>query len=94
MKRDLLETTGIVSVVVGFIGLFVFSPIIVFGFAYIGGLILKLFVGSAMAHGICLLFNTDRFSPNDIPLFCAIFATIGKYFKSSQTNNNSKKEEN
>lgn len=29
-----------------------------------------------------------RFTPGFIPLACATLATIGKYFKSSQTNNN------
>lgn len=32
--------------------------------------------------------GTTRFTPDIIPLACATLATIGRYFKSSQTNNN------
>lgn len=88
MKDKTLENIGVGTVIGGFIGLLVFSPILTFGFAYVGGLILKIFVGDLTGHGLNLLFGTNRFSPNDIPLICAILATIGKYFKSSQTNNN------
>lgn len=73
---------------VGVVGLLVFNPVITFGFAWVGGWILKLCVGNAIADGMNLMFNTTRFTPDFIPLACATLATIGKYFKSSQTNNN------
>lgn len=88
MKRETLENIGAVSVITGFIGFLVFSPILTFGFAYIGGLILKWFVGNSLTEGLNLLFNTTRFSAQYIPVLCATLATIGKYFKSTQTNNN------
>lgn len=84
------EKFGIGSVIVGFIGLLVFSPVITFGFAYLGGLILKWIVGNAITDGFNTVFNTVRFSPDLIPIVCATFATIGKYFKAVQTNNNNK----
>lgn len=88
--RDKIESLGWVTVIVGMVGLLVFSPVITFGFAWIGGWILKLFVGDAIASGMNLMFNTTRFTPDFIPLACATLATIGKYFKSSQTNKTEK----
>ena len=87
MKTSSLETVGIVSIVIGIIGLLVFSPIIVFGFAYLGGMILNAFVGELIVDGLNLIFNTTRFTTDLVPLTCATLATIGKYFKSSNTNN-------
>jgi hypothetical protein len=83
-----MKGLGWLTALVGIIGLLVFSPVITFGFAWMGGWILKVCVGSAIADGMNLMFNTSRFTPDFIPLACATLATIGKYFKSSQTNNN------
>ena len=86
--RDKMETLGWITAFVGMIGLLVFSPVFTFGFAWIGGWILKGCVVTTIADGMNLMFNTTRFTPDFIPLACATLATIGKYFKSSQTNNN------
>lgn len=86
-----IEKLGWLTVLIGLIGVLVFSPVITFGLAYLGGWILKVCVGNATADGMNLMFNTTRFTPEFIPLACATLATIGKYFKSSQTNNNKKK---
>lgn len=86
--RSKIEALGWFAAFVGMIGLLVFSPVLTFGLAWIGGWILKVCVGSAIANGMNLMFNTTRFTPDFIPLACATLATIGKYFKSSQTNNN------
>lgn len=83
-----MKGLGWLTALVGIIGLLVFSPVITFGFAWMGGWILKVCVGNAIADGMNLMFNTTRFTPDFIPLACATLATIGKYFKSSQTNNN------
>ena len=90
-RNNGLETVGIVAIVGGFIGLLVISPVLTFGFAYLGGMILNLFVGDAITHGLNVVFDTTRFTTNLIPLTCATLATIGKYFKSSNTNNNKEK---
>jgi len=79
---------GHVALIGGIIGALVFSPIITFGFAYLGGLILKWIIGEAVCNGFNIIFNTNRFTPDLIPIVCATLATIGKYFKSTQTNNN------
>ena len=90
-KSSGLEMVGIMTLIVGFIGLLVFSPIIVFGFAYLGGMILNAFVGELIVDGLNLIFNTTRFTTDLVPLTCATLATIGKYFKSSNTNNDKSK---
>ena len=94
MKNSKLEKVGIVSIVSGvivtFIGLLVFAPVITFGFAYLGGMILDWIVGDKLVNGLNLMFDTTRFTRDLIPLTCATLATIGRYFKSSQTNNNNK----
>ena len=86
--KDKLTVAGAVTLIVGLIGALIFSPVIIFGFAWVGGLILKMCVGDTIASGLILMFNTTRFTPEMIPLACATLATIGKYFKSTQTNNN------
>lgn len=97
MKNSKLETVGIVSIVSGavvtFIVLLVFSPVITFGLAYLGGMILDWIVGEKLVNGLNLMFDTTRFTRDLIPLTCATLATIGRYFKSSQTNNNNKEKE-
>ena len=97
MKNSNLEKVGIVSIVRGvvvtFIGLLVFAPVITFGFAYLGGMILDWIVGEKLVNGLNLMFDTTRFTRDLIPLTCATLATIGRYFKSSQTNNNNKDKE-
>ena len=97
MKNSKLEKVGIVSIVSGvivtFIGLLVFAPVITFGFAYLGGMILDWIVGEKLVNGLNLMFDTTRFTRDLIPLTCATLATIGRYFKSSQTNNNNKEKE-
>ena len=97
MKNSNLEKVGIVSIVSGvvvtFIGLLVFAPVITFGFAYLGGMILDWIVGEKLVNGLNLMFDTTRFTRDLIPLTCATLATIGRYFKSGQTNNNNKDKE-
>lgn len=36
MKKSGFENLGIITVIAGFIGLLVFSPVLTFGFAYLG----------------------------------------------------------
>lgn len=94
MKNNTFENIGIVTTIIGavtgILGLLVFAPVLTFGFAYLGGMILNYFVGNSVVNGLNLLFDTTRFTRDLIPLTCAILATVGKYFRSSQTVNNKK----
>lgn len=88
MKKSSFENLGVVTVISGFVGLLVFSPVLTFGFAYLGGVILDWVVGAKLVNGLNLMFDTTRFTRELIPLTCATLATIGRYFKSSQSNTN------
>ena len=54
-------------------------------FGYIAGLIIKLFCGSLIANGLNLLFNTQRFVPDNIPMVTATLSVLGGYLKTSVT---------
>lgn len=84
--KEFLETTGLIAILTTFIGALILSPVITFGFAYFGGFVLKVFVGNQVATGLNIVFATTRFTADLIPISCATFATIGKYFKSVQNN--------
>ena len=94
MKNSKLETVGMAfiasGIIVTSIGLLVFAPVITFSLAYLGGMILDWIVGEKLVNGLNLMFDTTRFTRNLIPLTCATLATIGRYFKTSLTNNNNK----
>ncbi len=83
-----LKAAGIVSAIVGFIALLVFSPVLTFFCGYVGGMLLDWIVGAKLVDGLNLMFDTTRFTRDLIPLTCATLATIGKYFKASQSNTN------
>lgn len=91
MKNSSLETVGVVSVIAGFIALLVFSPVLTFLCAYVGGMLLDWIVGAKLVNGLNLMFDTTRFTRDLIPLTCATLATIGRYFKASQSNTNKSK---
>lgn len=79
---------GLVGAIIGLIALLIFNPVITFGLAWFGGWILEMCIGTTVANGLNLMFDTTRFTPDIIPMACATLATIGSYFKSTQTNNN------
>lgn len=83
-----LKAAGIVSAIVGFVALLVFSPVLTFFCGYVGGMLLDWVVGAKLVDGLNLMFDTTRFTRDLIPLTCATLATIGKYFKASQSNTN------
>lgn len=91
MKNSGFETVGILSVIAGFIALLIFSPVLTFMFAYVGGMLLDWIVGAKLVDGLNLMFDTTRFTRDLIPLTCATLATIGRYFKASQSNTNKSK---
>ena len=78
MKKSNLETVRVVSLIGGFIALLVFSPILTFLFAYLGGMILDWIVGAELVNGLNLMFDTTRFTRDLIPLKCEKLAKIGR----------------
>ena len=90
MKNSTLEKLGIATVVGGIVGLLVFLPVIYFALGAFGGWILKVCVGGHVVYGLNVLFGTDRFYPEQLPVICGVLAVIGSYFKSTQTNKSEK----
>ena len=77
-KDNTLEGIGAFTVIILAIFTLVISPALSFMFAYIGGCILKFFVGDALVNGLNIIFTKPM-----IPVICATIATIGKYFKTT-----------
>ena len=66
--------------------LMIFWGTISFGCGWLGGLLLKWFVGQHVADGLNMVFGNItqyNFTLDDIPLFSAILTTIGGFFKNS-----------
>lgn len=82
MKK--LDTDFIETIIATIIATILF-PVITFGLAYLGGMLLNWIVGARLIEGINLMFNTTRFTRELIPLTCATLAVIGSYFKSDGT---------
>lgn len=90
--KFILERIGVTSIAGGFIFLniflMVFSPVITFICAYVGGMFLNWIIGTQLVDGLNLIFNTTRFTRELLPLICATLATIGRYFTLSLSNKN------
>ncbi len=56
-------------------------PIVVFGTAYIGGLILARFAGNVVTEGLNVIFVTNRFTPEMIAPTFATFSLIASIIK-------------
>lgn len=52
-------------------------------FGYFGGTILKLFVGGWVVDGLNILFDTNRFTVDKIPVLCSAMAVLGMYLRTS-----------
>ena len=73
-----------VAVLFGIFGLLLLVPVgAIIG--YITGMILQMFVGVMLTHGLNVLFDTTRFVPETLPYICAVLGAFGGYFKSNLT---------
>ena len=92
MNNKVWETVVAILAIVGSVALIVLLifaiPIIGFGLGYLTGWILQVSIGGAVAEGLNIVFNTDRFTPEIIPLFCATMGMIGGFFKSKLVTKN------
>ena len=97
MNNKVWETLVAILAIVGSVTLIVLLifavPIIGFGLGYLTGWILQVSIGGAVAEGLNIVFNTDRFTPEMIPLFCATMGMIGGFFKSKLITKNKKDED-
>lgn len=83
---------GVIVTVVLAVLIGIFSGVISFGLGYFGGWILECVCGDTVARGLNLVLGgiTEYvYSPEDIPVFCAIMTTIGSFFKSTSSSKSS-----
>lgn len=84
MKKDLITIIGSIALIVVML---IFGGVIGFALGYFGGWLLKCFIGDTFANGLNMVLGNItqyNFTPNDIPLFCAIMTTIGGFFKTAK----------
>ena len=83
---------GIITAIVIALLFGIFSGAIGFGLGYFGGWILECVCGETVANGLNMVLGAvtqHEYTPNDIPLFCAIMTTIGSFFKSTSSSKSS-----
>jgi len=85
--KDSGSASTIVIIITAILTL-VFLPVIIFWFGYFGGWILSSFVGEHITQGVNLLLDRHSLEVDTIPVLCGTLAVIGRYFSSTQTNNN------
>lgn len=70
--------------------LIILSPVLGFFEGWICGWLLEFFIGDTVANGLNILLNTTRFTPDVLPIVCGALATVGSFFKSSNTSSSKK----
>lgn len=78
---DRLGCAGLIFISLLSITMIIFSPVIAFGIAYFIGWIMSLCIGDVVANGLNMIFATDRFTPEVIPLFYGTMGLIGSFFR-------------
>lgn len=78
---DRLSCIGLIFMSLLSIVLIVFAPVIAFGISYFIGWIMSLCIGDIVANGLNMIFATDRFTPEVIPLFYGTMGLIGNFFR-------------
>lgn len=92
MNSKATEVFIAVVAILGTLLLIFMIPVISFGLGYLTGWILQITIGGTVATGLNMVFNTNRFTPEMIPLFCATMGMIGGFFKSKLVTKNKNEE--
>ncbi len=93
MKDNTKEVVASIIVILLSVLILFAMPVISFGLGYLSGWILQITIGDIVTSGLNTVFNTDRFTPEMIPLFCATMGMIGGFFKSKLITKNKKDED-
>ena len=70
----------------------IFSSAIAFGLGYFGGWLAEITIGTKIAEGLNILFNTNYFTKDMLPMMAGTLTWIGSFFKSINFNFGSKIE--
>ena len=90
MKLSKFKKTFGIGLILFAAVILIFNGTVFFLCGYLGGLLLKCFVGQLVADGLNMILGNItqfNFTPESIPLFCAIMTTIGGFFKTNFSNN-------
>lgn len=85
--KTFLTLIGAISTVAGCV---IIIPFISFWLAYFGGWICSLVIGDVLTEGLNTLFNITYFTKDIIPICAGTLGWVGGYFKSTNTNINTK----
>lgn len=89
---DFVENVGIGTIVAGVVGIVVFlSPILMVGFGWVAGWIIRLIFGGYITNGLNLLLGTARFEADHLPMICATLGVVGSFFKTTAGSGSSNK---
>lgn len=80
----------ILFVIIMIILFIIFSSAIAFGIGYFGGWLAEITIGTKIAEGLNLLFNTNYFTKDMLPMIAGTLTWIGSFFKSINFNLGSK----
>lgn len=89
--KDFVEVLMTILGAIAFIALIVFvMPFVHFWVAYFGGWITMKIIGVKLTDALNILFNTQYFKPQMLPMMAGALGWIGGFFKSisSTTNKN------
>lgn len=78
------KKTTWIDIIIQLIILCLFATI-TFWTSYLSGMALNLFAGEQVVSGLNLMFNTDRFTRDTLPLLSGVLGVIASKFRSRST---------
>ena len=77
------DSNGCFAIIFVAIAVVIFGPVLYYFCGWVTGHILSWFIGDTIIGGINYLFNTTRFTVDNLPMLCGTLGVIGSFFKSS-----------
>ena len=71
--------------------LIIFGPAMNYFFGWITGHLLSWVCGDTVVNGLNYLFNTTRFTVDNLPMICGTLGIIGSFFKNMSSTSYNKK---
>lgn len=71
--------------------LIIFGPAMNYLFGWITGHLLSWVCGDTVVNGLNYLFNTTRFTVDNLPMICGTLGIIGSFFKNMSATSSNKK---
>lgn len=85
----------LIPTIIGFIGIIIFAilatPFLYFACGYFAGWVSKIIIGVPLCRALNVLFNTDYFVKEMLPLIGGALGWIGSFVRTSTSSNKNKK---